>query len=58
VPKEVQGMAELAFVTGRRRWASHVLMTFLAGTAYNICAAMVGAVVAHNFEQLSGLIGY
>jgi hypothetical protein len=58
VPRQVEGIADLDFAIGRRRWASHVLMTFLVGTAYNICAGLLGAAVARNFEQLSKLIGY
>jgi hypothetical protein len=58
VPKEVKDVTDLDLAIGRRRWASHVLTTFLFGTAYNICVGMVGATVARNFEQLSKLVGY
>jgi hypothetical protein len=58
VPKQVEGITDLDLAIGRRRWASHVLTTFLAGTGYNICAGMLGAAVARNFEQFSKLIGY
>lgn len=55
VPKEVKGMDELDLAIGRRRWSSHVLTSFLAGTAYNILAGMVGAAVAHNLWKLAPL---
>ncbi len=58
VPKQVEGMADLDFAIGRRRWASHVLTTFLVGTACNICVGMLGAAVARYFGQLSKVIGY
>ena len=58
VPKQVADIDQLDLAIGRRRWASHVLTTFLVGTGYNVCAALVGAAVARYFEQLSRLIGY
>jgi hypothetical protein len=58
VPRELEGVSDLDAAIGRRRWASNILTTFLVGTAYNICAGIVGAAVARNFGQLSKLIGY
>jgi hypothetical protein len=57
VPKQVEGLADLDAAIGRRRWASHVLTTFLVGTGYNVCAGMLGAAVARSLAQLSKLAG-
>jgi len=53
-PKQVEGISELDLAIGRRRWASHVLTTFLVGTAYNILAGMAGAAAARSFSTLIG----
>ncbi|MEJ2228492.1 MAG: hypothetical protein P8Y67_09695, partial [Alphaproteobacteria bacterium] len=43
VPSRIEGIKDLDFLVARRRWASHVLVTFQVGTAYNIVAGLVGA---------------
>jgi len=57
VPKTTDKMDDLDFAIGRRRWASHVLTTFLVGTGFNVCAAMVGAAVALKFEECVKTLG-
>lgn len=57
VPKELEGFNDLDLAIARRRWASHLLTTFLVGTAYNLCAAMLGAALAFYLPQILRLIG-
>lgn len=58
VPSKIEGFNdELDFLIARRRWGSHLLITFLIGTAYNVLAGMVGAAVALHWEQIFKLIG-
>jgi hypothetical protein len=58
VPREIKGESDMDAAIGRRRWSSHVLTTFLVGTGYNVCAALVGAAVTRSLWQLPKLVGY
>ncbi len=52
VPDKIVDLDDLDFLIARRRWGSHVLMTFLIGTAYNIIAGMLGAAVVLHWSEI------
>jgi hypothetical protein len=58
VPKALEGVSELDFLIARRAWGSHVLMTFLIGTAYNVVAGLLGAATARHIDQIKGALGF
>jgi hypothetical protein len=48
VPKEIDGLDPIDFLIARRKWGSHVLMTFLIGTLCNILVGFVGAAIGRH----------
>lgn len=57
VPSRIEGIKDLDFLVARRRWASHVLVTFQVGTAYNIIAGLVGTTIARHGPEITKLFG-
>ena len=47
---------DLDYLIARRRWGSHLLMTFLIGTAYNILVGMAGAAVVLYGDALTAAV--
>jgi hypothetical protein len=57
IPDKLEGIENLSFLVARRNWGSHVLMTFLIGTACNILAGLLGASVATHWTYVSASLG-
>jgi hypothetical protein len=60
-PKEMDNVAPAELLAARRRRNSHVLMTFLIGTAYNLAAGLAGTIAApfgkHVFAFIARIFG-
>jgi hypothetical protein len=56
VPNSIEGLDPIDFLIARRSWGSHLLMTFLVGTAYNILVALLGAAVGRHWCELSSFV--
>jgi hypothetical protein len=44
-PQAINGIDDLKYLIARRRWGSHVLVTFLVGTLANLIFGYLGAIV-------------
>lgn len=44
-PKEIKGIRDIDYLIARRRWGSHVLVTFLVGTLSNLILGYLSTVV-------------
>ena len=52
VPKEIRKINEFDYLIARRRWGSHVLVTFLVGTLSNLILGYLGMVVVRYTYSL------
>jgi hypothetical protein len=58
LPDSLAGAKQLDYVIARRRWSSHLLVTFLVGTLANMLIGFLGVVVGrHGFEAFRALCG-
>jgi hypothetical protein len=53
VPNKIEGIDDLDLLKAKRQWGSHLFVTFLVGTGWNIIAAMLGVAVSHSLESLA-----
>ena len=58
IPSKLDGIEDLDFLNARRHWGSHVLMTFLIGTAYNLICGLLGAALAGHLNQILKSFGF
>jgi len=54
LPETLDGVEPLDYLVARRRWGSHVLVTFLVGTLTNVIFGLVVGVIAQHFCDLTG----
>ena len=58
LPDSLEGATQLDYVIARRRWSSHLLITFLVGTLANLLIGFLGTVVGrHGPEAVRALCG-
>ena len=58
LPASLDGATQLDYVIARRRWSSHLLISFLVGTLTNLLIGFLGTVVGrHGAEALRALCG-
>lgn len=56
VPSSIEGLDPMDYLLARRSWGSHLLMTFLVGTAYNILVALLAIAVGQYWQELRGFV--
>ena len=52
VPNSIEGLDPMDYLLARRSWGSHLLVTFLVGTAYNILVALLAITVSQSWPEL------
>ncbi|HZE90972.1 MAG TPA: hypothetical protein VE029_04560 [Rhizobacter sp.] len=52
VPSTIEGLDPIDYLIARRSWGSHLLMTFLVGTAYNVLVALLAIAVGRYWQEL------
>lgn len=58
LPDSLTGAKQLDYVIARRRWSSHLLVTFLVGTLANVLIGFLGVVVGrYGYDAIRALCG-
>lgn len=52
VPNSIEGLDPMDYLLASRSWGSHLLMTFLVGTAYNVLVGLLAFAFSRSWPEL------